>query len=135
MPASPPGPLDLPNLKGKSILIVEDNDDHLELLSAFLKACRAQVFMVNNVDTALAYTRMVNPDMVISDLAMPGKDGIALITAIRTSAGRERTIPAIAITGFAENYADARTHGFDAFLRKPVRPEMLAKVLRDFFSR
>ena len=125
--------LDLPDLAGKTLLVVEDNDDHLELLSTFLEFCGAKVAVARNVDAALTYLRIAKFDMVISDLAMPGKDGLDLIRSVRASAGPERTVPAIAVTGFYEQYAGARAQGFDVFLQKPVKVDALASTLREFF--
>ena len=133
MPKTPP--IDLPDLSGKTLLVVEDNDDQLELLSAFFKACGAGVVLARNVDTALAYLGTDRFDLLVSDLAMPHKDGLHLIRSVRASKGPQRTIPAIAITGFYEDYTNARGHGFDAFMQKPVRPESLSKILRDFFDK
>ena len=127
-------PLDLPNLYGKTLLVVEDNADHLDLMSTFLKACRAEVLEALNADTALAYLQTRRIDMVISDLSMPGKDGISLIRTMRAGKGQQRTLPVIAVTGYPEQYVGARAEGFDVFVQKPIRVEVLAKILREFFA-
>src|SRR5581483_5295022 len=100
----------------------------------FLQRCGARALAARNADAALAYLSTTRVDMIISDLAMPGKDGISLIRAIRRSGGPLRSLPAIAITGFPEDFVNARAEGFDAFIAKPVNVDNLARVLRDFFS-
>lgn len=130
----PSGPLDLPDLTRKTILVVDDNDDDLELLSTLLKACRANVLLARNADTGLAYLSNVRLDLLITDLAMPGKDGIALIQTLRGSKGPNQTVAAIALTGFYEQYANARIHGFDVFLQKPVNPDTLSRTLKELLT-
>jgi CheY-like chemotaxis protein len=109
--ARPAGPV------AQAVLVVDDNSDHLELL-----------------DAALAYLKHAVIHLVVSDLSMARQDGISLIRAIREPEGRQCTVPAIAVTGFYENYVRAREHGFDAFLQKPVSPDALAKTIRDLFE-
>jgi CheY-like chemotaxis protein len=127
-------PIVFPDLSGRTILLVDDNDDHLDLLLAFFHACQGHVLMARNVQTALVYLADANVDLLVSDLAMPGEDGIALIKALRSFKGERRRIPAIAVTGFEEQYLKARSQGFDAFLQKPINPETLASVVGKFFA-
>jgi CheY-like chemotaxis protein len=126
--ARPAGPV------AQAVLVVDDNSDHLELLGAFFKACGAHVLFARNADAALAYLKHAVIHLVVSDLSMARQDGISLIRAIREPEGRQCTVPAIAVTGFYENYVRAREHGFDAFLQKPVSPDALAKTIRDLFE-
>lgn len=81
----------------------------------FFQACAASVMLARNVDTALAYLTTVRFDMLVSDLAMPGRDGVDLIRTVRASKGPERT-------------ASTRSC-------RSVRPELLAKTLKDFFAK
>lgn len=113
-------PLNLPNLAGLTLLVVDDNDDTLDILETFLKACGAGVRAARNVDAALAYFDTNAPfDALVSDLAMPGRDGLDLIRAVRRRK-HHADIPAIALTGFYEQYSYARREGYDVFLQKPV---------------
>jgi CheY-like chemotaxis protein len=130
-------PIGLPDLSGRRILVVDDNDDHAELMHAFLRPFRAEVRMVRNVDAALGYLSDAPFDLLISDLAMPGKDGLVLIRAIRAAKTPYQKIPAIGVTGFYEQYARNQTldAGFNVFVRKPIQFESLVATLRDMLGR
>jgi CheY-like chemotaxis protein len=132
-----PDLIGFPDLSGKRILVVDDNDDHAELMHAFLRAFRAEVRVVRNVDAALAYLSDAPFDLLISDLAMPRKDGLVLIRAIRAAKAPYQKIPALGVTGFYEQYArnQALGAGFNAFMPKPIQFETLAATLRDMLGR
>lgn len=116
----------LPDLSGLSLLVVDDNDDSLDMLGTFLRACGAHVFQARNAAAALAYVDTQEPiDAIITDLSMPQMDGVELVGRVR----QRRTLPAIAITGFYESYTERA--GFDAFLRKPVNLDELCRVIRN----
>ena len=110
-------------LPGVHILIVEDNEDSRYLLTDVLQYCGALVTSVSSVEEARSLLARVRPDILVSDLAMPGQDGYALIRYVRTlppgSGGR---IPAVAITAFSEDYDSRKAYeaGFDAYVRKPI---------------
>jgi CheY-like chemotaxis protein len=110
-------------LPGVHVLIVEDNEDSRYLLTDVLEYCGALVTSVNSAEEARALLSRVRPDILVSDLSMPGFDGYALIRWVRAlppeSGGR---VPAIAITAFSEDYDSRRAHdaGFDAYMRKPI---------------
>ena len=110
-------------LPGVHVLIVEDNEDSRFLLTDVLEYCGALVTSVNSAEEARTLLSRVRPDILVSDLSMPGVDGYALMRWVRTlppeSGGR---VPAIAITAFSEDYDSRRAHdaGFDAYVRKPI---------------
>lgn len=110
-------------LPGVHVLIVEDNEDSRYLLTDVLQYCGALVTPVSSAEEARALLGRVRPDVLVSDLAMPGLDGYALLRWVRAlppeAGGR---IPAIAITAFSEDYDSRKAHeaGFDAYLRKPI---------------
>jgi two-component system CheB/CheR fusion protein len=125
---SPMRALDLPDLSGLTLLVVDDNDDALEMLTTFLTACDAQVLMARTASAALAYIETTAKiDALITDLSMPHMDGIELIQRVRRHPSRH-LLPAIALTGFQERYMDAR--GFDAFLQKPANLDQLCTTIR-----
>jgi CheY-like chemotaxis protein len=120
-------PLDLPDLTSRTVLIVDDNGDALEMLGTFLRACGAYVLEARSAVGALAYVdTQPRIDVIITDLSMPDMDGVELVRRLRNHPSRA-SIPAVALTGFYEFYLD--TTGFDAFLRKPVNLDELCKTI------
>ena len=124
-------------LPGVHVLIVEDNEDSRYLLTDVLQYCGALVTPVGSAEEARALFALVGPDVLVSDLAMPGVDGCALIRSVRAlppeSGGR---IPAIAITAFSEDYDSRAAHeaGFDAYLRKPIHLTSFCELVGTFAS-
>jgi CheY-like chemotaxis protein len=122
-------PLALPDLNGRTILVVDDNDDALDMLSMFLRTCGAYVLQARSALGALAYIdTQPTIDALITDLSMPEMDGTELVRRLRSHPSRS-TLPAIAVTGFSEFYMD--TSGFTAFFRKPVNLDQLCETLTD----
>jgi CheY-like chemotaxis protein len=120
--AAPP-PFNLPNLKGITVLVIDDDDDSLEVLSAFFQACGAQALLARNAAGGLAYLDTAPKlDAVVTDLAMPNMDGIEFARRLRRHPSRKQ-LPVIAVTAFYETYPNAPE--FDAWLRKPVDIEQL----------
>ena len=110
-------------LPGVHVLIVEDNEDSRYLLTDVLQYCGALVTSVTSAEEARVVLGRVRPDLLVSDLAMPGVDGYALMRWVRAlPAGRGGRIPAVAITAFSEDYDSRKAHeaGFDAYVRKPI---------------
>jgi CheY-like chemotaxis protein len=121
-------------LPGVHVLIVEDNEDSRYLLTDVLQYCGALVTSVSSAEEARALLGRVRPDILVSDLAMPGLDGYALIKWVRAlSPERGGRIPAIAITAFSEDYDSRRAlgAGFDAYLRKPINLTSFCELVGD----
>jgi CheY-like chemotaxis protein len=126
---------DLPDLSGLTILAVEDNDDSLRMLGEFLRACGAHVLQARGALSALSYVEtQARIDVIVSDLSMPNMDGVELVQRVRVHP-RGRSIPAIALTGFYEQYMDTQGTGFNAFLRKPVNFDDLCQSIRSLVHR
>lgn len=124
-------PLDLPDLSGLTLLVVEDNDDSLDMLGTFLRACGAHVLEARGALTALSYVETQRRiDAIISDLSMPAMDGVEFVRRLRDHP-KGRSIPAIALTGFHEQYMHPTAAGFNAFLRKPVNLDGLCAAIRN----
>jgi CheY-like chemotaxis protein len=117
------GPLDTQRLGGLHILVVDDNRDARDILTTLLQYHGALVTAAASADGALRWFRHVKPDLIISDLAMPKKDGAALIREIR-KLKRERGggVPALAISGYDEQFhrQNVLNAGFQEYLVKPV---------------
>jgi signal transduction histidine kinase/ActR/RegA family two-component response regulator len=124
----------LPSLHSVRILLVDDDSDAREMMSAALQTCGATVSSASSVESALAMltSDQGRIDVLLSDIAMPGKDGYDLIQHVRAqSIGGLAGIPAVAVTACAG--ADDRQRvlaaGFQMHLVKPIRPETLAHAV------
>lgn len=108
-------------LSGLHVLLVDDDEDTLELLGAALSQRGAQVTAMSSAPAAFASIKSCRPDVLISDIAMPGEDGYQLIAKVR-SLEVVPEIPAIAITAYAkeEDKQRALAAGYQRHLSKPV---------------
>jgi PAS domain S-box-containing protein len=121
-----------PELAGVKVLVVEDEPDTRELVKRLLEECHAEVVTAASAPEALGILGREIPDVLVSDLGMPGMDGYALIRQIRTTEGvGAADVPALALTAFArpEDKQRALSAGYEAHLAKPVEPsELVATV-------
>jgi CheY-like chemotaxis protein len=117
------------HLNNLTILIVEDHDAVRRYLGNFLRRFGAVVVVATNASEGLQAVRMYRPALVLSDIAMPGRDGFGLLRDIRAlGADNGGGVPAIAMSAFRSTHADrARllNAGFQAFLPKPFGPDKL----------
>jgi PAS domain S-box-containing protein len=115
-------------LQGAEVLVVEDDVDACEMLRMILSERGARVRCGHDFDAALRLLREGWPDVLVSDIGLPGRDGYELMRRVRqeTPTGRPR-LPAIALTAFsrAEDEASAFEAGFDTHLAKPLKPHQL----------
>ena len=123
-------------LQGLKILVVDDEADGRELLRIMLSQSGATVTAVESVKEALASTHQFMPDILVSDIGMPGQDGYALIRHIRTMESGEK-VAALALTAYAspEDYDKTIAAGFDAYLCKPVEPAKLVRTVGSLAGR
>ncbi len=125
-PASPlaiGGETMLNSLAGLSVLVVDDDEDSRDVLSAYLEAHHATVRTAASASDALALLQRAPIDVLLADIAMPGEDGYSLIRKLRgLRASGAATIPAAALTAFAreEDRAAAIKAGFQMHLAKPI---------------
>ncbi len=109
--------------KGLSILVVDDEVDVRELMEVSLEQRGARVFTADRVARAFELLEGFTPDLIISDIGMPGEDGVVFIRKLRAMS-RERggQIPAIAVSAFitVADRARAMSAGFDQYLHKPL---------------
>ncbi|MBD2307730.1 PAS domain S-box protein [Chroococcidiopsis sp. FACHB-1243] len=121
-----------PTLNGLRVLIVEDEADTREWISTVLETCGARVIAVNSVDEAMVALETERPDVLISDVGLPGEDGYGLIRKIRELEPRMGgTIPAVALTAYArvEDYQEAIAAGFQLHVAKPIRAAELIAIV------
>ena len=119
-------------LEGLRVLAVDDDEDSRRLVHAVLEKAGAKVTLATSVEEAMAAFEHDVPDVVVSDIGMPGKDGLELIRLIRVlPAERGGKVPAAALTAYAR--AGDRTRvlsaGFSMHLPKPIEPEELVAVV------
>ncbi|MFM7427600.1 MAG: PAS domain-containing protein [Elainella sp.] len=128
--ASPPPVEFTTSLAGLRVLLVDDDLDMLNLTALVLEQAGAVVQTATRARTALDYLAQFQPDLLISDIAMPEQDGYGLLCQIRqdTLAGQ---LPAIALTAYAgeEYQQESRRAGFSYHLAKPVEPEELVRIV------
>jgi signal transduction histidine kinase/CheY-like chemotaxis protein len=116
------------NLAGIRVLVVDDQVDALELISVVLRYAGAEVFTADSAASALQLVKETEPDILVSDIGMPVKDGVSLISELRARAGTPgRNLRAVALSAYAADEDRDRSiaAGFDCHLTKPVEPDVL----------
>ncbi|MEJ7932465.1 response regulator [Ramlibacter sp. AN1015] len=121
-----------PSTPALSILIVDDNEDAVDMLSVLLETYGHRAVGAFDAEDGLRIAAELQPDIVLLDLGLPGMDGLELCRRLR------RTYPLgttciIAITGWSddERRRAAVAAGFDEYLVKPVDVERVLSVLHD----
>ncbi|MBD1913230.1 response regulator [Leptolyngbya sp. FACHB-16] len=137
---SPPA-LPLPqSLDGLRVLVVEDEADIREFVTAVFEAHGIGVKTVSSVAAALEALEQFRPDVLLSDIRMPERDGYSLIRQIRALEGQMgRHIPAAAMTAYLEEDREKVIKaGFEAHLHKLAQPsewvELVAQLAREASS-
>jgi signal transduction histidine kinase/CheY-like chemotaxis protein len=125
----------IPRLENISALVVDDDPETREALRSLLTSVGASVKTVDSGEGAFAVLAESNPDVIISDLGMPGRDGYWLIKQIRArekSTGASEHLPAVALTAYGrvEDRVEVFASGFDSHVVKPVDPAELAAVVK-----
>jgi CheY-like chemotaxis protein len=120
-----------------TIVVVEDHDDARRYLGSYLSELGAKVILASNASEGLEAIKVKRPNLVLSDIKMPGWDGYDLLRELRTlgpNAGAGT--PVIAMSGL---YTPAdRMHmlgaGFQAFLPKPFTPDRLVETILEVLA-
>ncbi|MBD2728360.1 PAS domain S-box protein [Nostoc sp. FACHB-892] len=131
-PPSPPSPSSPNPLTNLRVLVVDDEADVRQWITAVLEESGAKVSTFSSTRQALEALEELHPHVLISDIGMPGEDGYALMRKIREiEAERGGRIPAVALTGYArvEDYKEALAAGFQLHIAKPVRAAELIAVV------
>jgi len=121
-----------PVLNGLRVLVVDDEADNLELIEIIFEQYQAQVQTAVSVDEAIKVIEEWTPDILISDISMPSKDGYSLIHSIRIKEAEVGGfLPAVALTGcvLPENRKLVFNAGFQMFILKPFDAEELIAVV------
>jgi CheY-like chemotaxis protein len=121
-------------LEGLRVLVVDDEPDTREILSEILRGAGATVATAASLGETLSLFDPFRPDVLVSDIAMPGGDGYSLIRQVRRR-GQERGggVAAIAVSAHAreEDRRRALAAGFERYVTKPVEPAFLLAVVQE----
>jgi signal transduction histidine kinase/ActR/RegA family two-component response regulator len=123
---------------GIQILVVDDDDDTREFHTFVLEQAGASIIAVASAKEALQVLAESEPDIMLSDIAMPEIDGYMLMRQVKTlQAKQAKQIPAIALTAYAGeiNQQQALESGFQRHLSKPIEPEELVKAIATLIGR
>ena len=124
-------------LASTTILVVDDQQDALELLVSVLESAGATVLPAQSADEALRLAVDRRPQVLVSDLGMPGTDGYTLLRQIRATLGAEAPHVTIALTAYAGERDRERSAaaGFQRHLAKPLDPVTLVDLVSEMVTR
>jgi CheY-like chemotaxis protein len=126
------GKVDRAPLTGIRALIVDDDSDSREFVAFLLQESGAVVRAAASASEALQSLKQALPDILLSDIGMPGMDGYTLIATVR-SLQQYETLPAIALTAYASDNDKQRAiaAGFQNHIPKPIDPtQLIAAILQ-----
>ncbi|PSN15274.1 hypothetical protein C7293_07945 [filamentous cyanobacterium CCT1] len=126
-PAKPPT-----DLNGTRILVVDDDSTTREFIAFFLELQGAEVVTAASAGEAIAVLTRFRPDVMLSDIGMPERDGYMLMRQVRSlSLEQGGQVPAIALTAYAGeiDYQQALAAGFQKHITKPVEPDQLTEAI------
>jgi len=128
--------VDLVHTGGPRVLLVEDDGDGRRLYALWLTEAGFSVKEAHNGFQALERALDHVPDVVVTDLNIPGIDGFELTRRLKLDP-RTREVPVIAVTGYAAFQADperARRAGCDVVLEQPCSPDDLEAAIRTLIN-
>jgi CheY-like chemotaxis protein len=108
-------------MNGASILVVDDNNTNLKLVSDVLEFDGYRIMKASDAEAAQAIIRSTPPDLILMDIALPGMDGLTLTRQLKADEAT-RHIIIVALTAFAMKGDDqkARDAGCDGYITKPI---------------
>lgn len=121
-----------PDLSGVHVMVVDDDPDARKLIKRVLEKCGATVTTCESGTECLDALTARAPDVLITDIGMPGMDGYSLIRAVRARRPEDGgATPAVALTAHArsEDRRRAMLSGFDIHVARPVEPRELVAVV------
>jgi CheY-like chemotaxis protein/two-component sensor histidine kinase len=134
---SAPTALPLVRLDALRVLVVDDEPDARRLLVRVLQQAGAVVTAAASAVEAMGALDTANPEVLISDLAMPGQDGFDLIRQVRASGHQVKDLPAVTLTAFVrkQDCRKALLAGFQTHVPKPADPHDLTAVIASLAGR
>jgi signal transduction histidine kinase/ActR/RegA family two-component response regulator len=129
--ALPAGAIPTDRLIGASVLVVDDDADTREMLAAVLQGAGARVYVASSAEEALGIALEERPGAIVSDIAMPGRDGYSLMRQLIAALGADAPRVRIALTAFASaaDQERAAAAGFQRHITKPCDPVALVELL------
>jgi CheY-like chemotaxis protein len=119
--------------QGTAIILVVDRDPHVRELEAhFLEQAGFSVVLAEDGAAALQSSRDITPDIVITEILVPGLDGLALCRQLKADPGTWST--AVLVFSVLSAANRAREAGADAFLRKPLADHALINTVRQLLA-
>ena len=124
------------NLKGHTILLIDDEQDILEFLSYNLKKEGYKVYTASNGEEGVKIVQKISPSLILLDVMMPVLDGIETCQMIRKDLNITQPIIAF-LTSRAEDYSQIAGFeaGADDYITKPVRPRLLISKVESLLRR
>ncbi|MGO9987767.1 MAG: response regulator [Steroidobacteraceae bacterium] len=112
------------------ILIIDDNPIDLRLEAELLELRGYKVDVASDAEQAQSILSSVLPDLIVTDIALPGMDGLTLTRMLKADA-RLKRVPVVALTGFAMkgDAERAAAAGCDAYITKPIDPRTFAEQI------
>lgn len=116
------------------VLLVEDDQDTREMYAMCLVASGFRVVQALSGQDALAKAAKETPDVLVTDVSLPGMDGFALARMLRSRPGLD-TVPIVAVTGHSiTEETSAKDAGISAVLLKPCLPDDLVRTIQTTLS-
>lgn len=137
LPTRPPEPGQAGELVGIVALVVDDEDDSLDLTRYLLERAGCMVVTAHSAGEALDHLAGREFGIIVSDIGLPLQDGLDLMREVRARGYDSRTLPAIALTGYAGTH-DARlvaAAGYQKHLSKPMDARVLLQVVSELGRR
>ncbi|NND06006.1 MAG: response regulator [Saprospiraceae bacterium] len=120
-------------IKGKRILVVDDNETNLKILKTQLEQWGCEVFLASSAASAIKeFSSVPRIDMILTDMQMPGMDGTALAKSIKDL---QEDIPIILLTSLGDTSYKENADLFSAVLIKPVKHHRLQKIIQEQLRR
>ncbi|HTP38092.1 MAG TPA: response regulator [Steroidobacteraceae bacterium] len=121
---------------GSTVLVIDDNPVNLKLAAEVLQADGHEVIRADDAEQALALLAAHLPDLVLTDIALPGMDGLELTRRLKSDP-RYRHLPVVALTASAMKGDEQRVldAGCDAYIAKPLDTRQLSAQVARILAR
>lgn len=119
----------------KKVLVVEDNDNNMELISFMLKSSGYEVLQAFRGQDGIDLARTHKPDLILLDIQLPDIDGTVVLENLRDNA-KTADIPVVAVTSYAMTGDSKKllNAGCDGYIEKPIEPELFISQIEHMFA-